>query len=206
MDAKTFEIQESKCLAEKHKDDMFGNLGKPNFEKLKSAVNIFYLIEDIQISIVLALMAVGCVLVLTLTDSLHYIGLSVLFSATLLDFMPNSLLKLSLYAVPLVYVILKVIYLWFYFKKFRFRFEEGFFYVRKGVIGSAHRLLPYENIQDIHVVQGVIERLLGISSVIIFTATTSAGSEWIPGLSPAGAERLKTELFKKVKEVKYVTD
>jgi membrane protein YdbS with pleckstrin-like domain len=94
-----------------------------------------------------------------------------------------------------------------YLKRFRFRLERAHLFVRRGVIIYAYTLIPYENIQDVHVVQGYLERLFGVWSVIVFTATASArGSETVPGLSREGAENLRKAIFQKIKEAKHVAD
>jgi membrane protein YdbS with pleckstrin-like domain len=70
-----------------------------------------------------------------------------------------------------------------------------------------YTMIPYENIQDVHVDQPVIEKALGICNVRIFTATFSArGSETISGLSLADGESFKNAVFQKIKEVRKVVD
>jgi membrane protein YdbS with pleckstrin-like domain len=94
-----------------------------------------------------------------------------------------------------------------YVRSFMFRLDGMFLHVRHGVFMHAHTLLPYENIQDIHVTQGILERLFGLNTVIIFTATTSgAGAETVPWLTRDGAERLKAALFARMREARHVTD
>ena len=175
------EIAESLRTAVTHSGDMFGGSGKPNFEPFASAAVLYYIIDYATIAAILALILVACVLFLNIS--------------------PLVLL------IPVVFLAVGAAYSKMFVKRFAFRLEDRVFFVRKGVFARAHTLLPYENIQDIHVVQSITERLLRLSAVIIFTATYSgAGSEWIPGLPKEGAERLKAELFRKMKEVKNVTD
>ncbi len=88
-----------------------------------------------------------------------------------------------------------------------FTMEGQCFLVRKGYILHSHTLIPYENIQDIHLVQSFTGRIFGVWSVIIFTATaTEKGSEQVPGLLKEDAERLKEALVAKMKEARHVTD
>ncbi len=94
-----------------------------------------------------------------------------------------------------------------YLKRFRFRLDPSHLFVRRGVILYAYTLIPYENIQDVHVVQGYLDRLFGVWSVIVFTATASdRGSETVPCLSREGAESLRKSVFARIKEAKHVTD
>lgn len=120
------------------------------------------------------------------------------------------LINIIIFPLILLLPITIIAGLWYskeYLKRFIFRFDDTHFFVRKGVILYSYTLIPYENIQDVHVIQGLVERLFGVWSVIIFTATTSSrGAETVPGLSREGAERLKETIFKKIKEAKHVTD
>ncbi len=81
------------------------------------------------------------------------------------------------------------------------------FFSRKGVVTPSYTMIPYENIQDVHVSQGYVEKLLGLSTVRIYTATFSGrGSDAIPGLSRENAEAFKDALFARIKGVKKVVD
>jgi len=64
----------------------------------------------------------------------------------------------------------------------------------------------YENIQDIHVVQGMLEKIFGLWSVHAYTATTGQSAQVIPGLSKENAEKLKDDLFTRIRRSKDVTD
>jgi len=94
-----------------------------------------------------------------------------------------------------------------FIRTFRFRLDGTHLMVRKGVFKRSYTLIPYENIQDVHVVQGFVERMFGIWHIGIFTATASLrGSERILGLRQEEAQRLKSELFRRMREAKHVTD
>ncbi len=76
--------------------------------------------------------------------------------------------------------------------------EEGF---RKefGVIAKKYVTIPYERIQNINIQRGLLDRLLGLSSLKIFTAGSgmsgAAGAEgFLPGLSKDTAEELRNQL------------
>jgi len=100
--------------------------------------------------------------------------------------------------------------LWYgaqYLARMRFSLRDKHLHVRKGVVIYNHTLVVYENIQDIHVVQGYWDRLFGMWNTIIYTATTGGkASTVIPGLTREDAEAFKEELFKKIREAEHVTD
>ncbi|MFH1722002.1 MAG: PH domain-containing protein [Candidatus Altiarchaeota archaeon] len=94
-----------------------------------------------------------------------------------------------------------------FFEVFVFEPRKDHFFTRKGVIVPSYTLIPYKNIQDIHLEQTVFDRIFGLWSVQIFSATYDPrGSDMIFGLNKENAENLKTEIFSKVKEVKEVVD
>lgn len=123
------------------------------------------------------------------------------YSAGFPWFIPTALVLVGLLSFS------DVAYSWWYISSFIFSLEGQYLFVRKGVIAHSYTIIPYENVQDIHVVQSLSDRIFGVWSVIIFTATaTSAGSDNIFGLEKENAERLKEAVFAKMKEAKHVTD
>lgn len=110
-------------------------------------------------------------------------------------------------AAAVLLLLADFVYSWLYISNFVFTMENPCFLVRKGAIIYSHTLIPYENIQDIHLVQSLTDRIFGVWSVLIFTATaTEKGSEQVIGLSKESAEKLKEAIFLRIKEVKHVTD
>ena len=99
-----------------------------------------------------------------------------------------------------------LVYSWMYLGRLVFRLEGKALFVRRGAVKYSYSLIPYENIQDIHVTQTFFERLFGMWSVIVFTATIGGGAVSVPALAKDDAEKLKEALFKRIKEAKNVTD
>jgi putative membrane protein len=131
----------------------------------------------------------------------------------ILFFLPqgvNNSNYLIVYAVLgfLLLLILGVfLYSKWYYKLFLFELRDSCLFSRKGVLTPDYTMIPYENIQDVHVDQPIIEKALGICNVRIFTATFSArGSETINGLSVADGEAFKNAVFQKIREVRKVVD
>jgi membrane protein YdbS with pleckstrin-like domain len=109
--------------------------------------------------------------------------------------------------LTLLYLTLGFAYSHLFINSIIFTMEGQCFLVRKGVLMHSYTMIPYENIQDIHIVQSMTGRVFGVWSIIIFTATaTEKGSEQVPGLRKEDAERLKEALFAKMKEARHVTD
>jgi uncharacterized protein len=111
------------------------------------------------------------------------------------------------------FVILILAFVWaklsYYFYRYELT-EEGF---RKelGVILKKYVTIPYERIQNINVNRGILDRILGLSTLNIFTAgTASLGGRYggggaegnLPGLSREMAEQLRTELIHRSRQAK----
>jgi len=126
----------------------------------------------------------------------------------------NSLLGLLIFSVvifPLTVLLpLTIPFIAWYANqwlgRFKFTLDESKLFVRYGVFLYNYQLIPYENVQDIHVTQSLVDQIFGMWSVTVFTATVGGGSARIPLLEKDGAERLKDELFRKMKEARNVTD
>jgi len=168
-------------LARGRKGDLFGGSAKRNVEPFAELAVFYVVITSVFFVAIMGALVFGVVYALHLTYAF-------------------MLLPLPILAVGAGYGVL-------YLKTYLFTLEDGYFFVRRGVWVHSYTLIPYENIQDIHVVQGIIERLLGLTTLTIFTATTSgAGAESVPWLPRESAEKIKTALFKRMKEGRNVTD
>jgi len=92
-----------------------------------------------------------------------------------------------------------------YFIRFIYELRNSYFFSRKGVITPSYTIIPYKNIQDIHLDQSIYEKIFGLWAVEIYTATTSRrGSDRIFGLNRKNAEYLRLKILKKMREVKKI--
>ena len=124
----------------------------------------------------------------------------------------EEIIKLLLIGAVIVFLITTlgaiVAYIW---AKWQYRFyhyelrEDGF---RKeyGVIAKRYVTIPYERIQNVDIYRGLIERILGLSTLKIQTAggsSISVGAEGsLPGLSHEIAEQMRDELVKRSRDKK----
>lgn len=94
-----------------------------------------------------------------------------------------------------------------YLERMRFSMRQKHMHVRKGVLIYNHTLIIYENIQDIHIVQGIWDRIFGMYRMIVYTATVdSKASTAIPGLKKEDAESFKKAIFEKIRGADHVSD
>jgi membrane protein YdbS with pleckstrin-like domain len=66
--------------------------------------------------------------------------------------------------------------------------------IQKGVIWRSRSLIPRVRIQHVDTQTSPLQRWLGLSSLIIYTAGTRGADAEIPGLAVEDAERLREEL------------
>ncbi len=99
-----------------------------------------------------------------------------------------------LLGLPFSYVWAKLTY-----KYYRYELAEEDFRKELGVVFKKYTTIPYERIQNISIQRGILDRILGLSSLKIFTAGTGGsgmdGAEGLLlGVSRREAEELRDEL------------
>lgn len=66
--------------------------------------------------------------------------------------------------------------------------------IRRGVLWRVTSIVPHSRIQHVDTTNGPLERKLGLSSVVLFTAGTVGASITIPGLPATEAAELRDRL------------
>ncbi len=95
-----------------------------------------------------------------------------------------------LLAVPgLAFVAIEGIY---YVRTFRFSLQDELVFSRSGVISPGYTMIPYENVQDVQLSEGLLEKLTRTASV---TITTPASTLKVPYLERELAKGLRLELL-----------
>lgn len=89
-------------------------------------------------------------------------------------------------------------YLWakLVYNNWKYEFTESGVKVEKGVISKDYISIPYDRIQNVDIRRGILERMLGLSTLQIQTAgEISGGSEGrLPGLGVETAEEIRERL------------
>jgi uncharacterized membrane protein YdbT with pleckstrin-like domain len=99
---------------------------------------------------------------------------------------------------------------------FHYHFGDKFLNLHQGVINRQNRQLHYGVIQNVLVTRGLLDRLFGLSTLVIQNATQSSEQDvkahalghagffgntiQIPGLSKENAEEIKHVILKKIKD------
>jgi hypothetical protein len=85
----------------------------------------------------------------------------------------------------------------FEYNAFRYMIREDDLLVQSGVIFRRWSSIPHNRIQHVDTRQGPIERLFGLSRLLVFTAAGMSADGSIPGLATADAERLRDQLSRR---------
>jgi len=97
-------------------------------------------------------------------------------------------------ALLLVVALLGAVHAVLRFRRWRFEIQDDALYLVRGVITQVDTSVPYVRVQHTDTQRGPVERLVGLSSVVVYTAGTRGADIRIPGLRPERATELREQL------------
>ena len=106
----------------------------------------------------------------------------------------------KIFAISIVLSI-ALVFLWavLHYDFYRFSIGEEGFKKEYGIIRKVYTVIPYKKIQNIDIHRGIVERILGLSTLRIETAAGSGYPEGVlPGLLHRDAIQLRDDLLKNV--------
>jgi membrane protein YdbS with pleckstrin-like domain len=80
------------------------------------------------------------------------------------------------------------------YRRWRFAVDEDALYLERGVVTEVETSVPFVRVQHVDTQRGPLERLLGLASVVVYTAGSRGADVSIPGLRPERAEALRQQL------------
>jgi len=86
---------------------------------------------------------------------------------------------------------------------FTYTLEENEIKVEHGVISKSYDAIPYSRIQNVGLERGLLERMVGLTTVDIQTAGSSvhgSAEGKIPGITKQSAEKLRAEIMERVRD------
>ena len=115
-----------------------------------------------------------------------------------------ALLAVDRFALPLDSVIVAgvavaaalvgVVHALLRYRVWRFEVGEDSLYLVRGVLTRTDTSVPFVRVQHVDTRRGPIERVSGLSSVVVYTAGSRGADITIPGLRPARATDLRERL------------
>jgi membrane protein YdbS with pleckstrin-like domain len=126
---------------------------------------------------------------------------ALIFAAVLAGIAYGATLLLDLSDVVLLIVgaftfvgILGVVYAFALYRRWRFDLEADALYLVRGVVTHVETAVPYVRVQHVDTQRTPLDRLLGISRVVVYTAGSRGADVTIPGLTVERARALRNEL------------
>lgn len=98
------------------------------------------------------------------------------------------------FAVGTVVGTVGVLHAFARFDRWRYEIQADALYLERGVITQVETAVPFVRVQHVDTQRGPIARLLGIASVVVYTAGSRGADVTVPGLTPDRAERLRNRL------------
>ena len=118
-------------------------------------------------------------------------------------FAPNEIPLLSWLIIGIgvmFFAILLMIFSVWNYKKKGFAFRNHDVIYRSGIIATNTMVIPYNRVQHVALLEGLISRYFGLAKVEIFTAGGSASDIEIPGIAKEEAENIKQLLMGKIQK------
>ncbi|MFW5918306.1 MAG: PH domain-containing protein [Haloferacaceae archaeon] len=103
-------------------------------------------------------------------------------------------------AVGALLAILGVGHVLLRYRSWRYEVREDALYLERGVLTHVKTVVPFVRVQHIDTSRGPVDRVIDLSSLVVYTAGSRGADVTIPGLTPADAEDLQDRLKLLAKE------
>ena len=125
-----------------------------------------------------------------------------LVSVVLTGVSAGVLTVLNMFSVSLVGILLVLftavleVYMLRRFDNWSFEMREDYLYLEHGVVKKVKTKVPYVRVQHVDTQRGLVDRIFGLSQLVVYTAGSRGADVGIPGLLPSDADDLQEELRK----------
>ncbi|WP_293029094.1 PH domain-containing protein [Natronococcus sp.] len=106
----------------------------------------------------------------------------------------TSLPTAGLVGIVAVAAVLGIAYAVRLYQIWQFELQGDALYLERGVVTFVETAVPFVRVQHVDTQFGPIERTLGLSSVVVYTAGSRNADVRIPGLTPDRARKLQDTL------------
>lgn len=90
--------------------------------------------------------------------------------------------------------VLGIVYAVRLYQVWQFELQDDALYLERGVVTFVETAVPFVRVQHVDTQFGPVERVLGLSSVVVYTAGSRNADVRIPGLTPDRARSLQNTL------------
>lgn len=103
-------------------------------------------------------------------------------------------------ALFVVLAVLGLVHAILRFRIWRFEVQPDALFLHRGVLTRVRTVVPYVRVQHVDTQRNPLERLVGLSRVVVYTAGSRGADVTIPGLKPDRATELQERLRELVGE------
>lgn len=105
---------------------------------------------------------------------------------------PVPVVVFGLWGLRLLWALISPPLAW---QRWRFRIHDQLMLLRWGIIFHAERAIPISRMQHVDMRRGPIERMFGLTTLVVHTAGTEESSFPLPGLRHARAMELRDQIL-----------
>jgi membrane protein YdbS with pleckstrin-like domain len=80
------------------------------------------------------------------------------------------------------------------YRAFGYEVQDEALYIERGVLTQVRTVVPYVRVQHVDTQRSPLERILGLGSVVVYTAGSRGADVTVPGLEPDRASGLQQRL------------
>ena len=137
------------------------------------------------------------VLLLSFSLSLFFAGQQQLFRASPdIQWLSIASVALSTFGLFCILTLINWLYCWLKVSSYRIELKQQGIALDYGILAKNHELLLFNKMQDLLITRSILERILGLSTVVIQNAMGKP--ERIPGLDAKAAEDFRDNILRYV--------
>jgi hypothetical protein len=91
-------------------------------------------------------------------------------------------------------LLLGVLLVFLRYRLWRYEVREDSLYLERGVFTRVRTVVPFVRVQHVDSARSPLQRLLGLASVVVYTAGSRGADVSVPGLAPGDADDLRERL------------
>jgi membrane protein YdbS with pleckstrin-like domain len=80
------------------------------------------------------------------------------------------------------------------YRVWRYEIRDDALYLERGVFTRVRTVVPFVRLQHVDSSRGPVERLVGLASIVVYTAGSRGADVTVPGLTSSGADDLRERL------------
>lgn len=88
-------------------------------------------------------------------------------------------------------LVLGLVWVVLYYRRWQYQVRTDAIYLERGVVTHVRSLVPYVRIQHVDTKRSFVERVLGLSTLVVYTAGSRGADVTVPGLLPEEARDLQ---------------